>query len=212
MDAVTYILKKFNKENYTGEMPITVECLRRGIPEIFRELGLNTGVEIGVAGGRFSETLMMHHPEVKLYCVDPYKAYDEYFDYVRQDRISDFKISADERLKRFEGRFEFIIKPSQEAVKDFADESLDFVYVDGNHIFKYVVDDIYEWSKKVKKGGIISGHDYDFCKRPAIIHVNEVVNAYTVAYDIKPWFVTKSMPEISNRHGDVTRSFFWVKG
>ena len=49
---------------------------------------------------------------------------------------------------------------SMEAARRFADESLDFVYIDANHDYRHVREDITEWSKKVRKGGIISGHDY----------------------------------------------------
>ena len=44
----------------------------------------------------------------------------------------------------------------------FAPESVDFVYIDANHSYTYVRDDIQTWLPKVKKGGIIGGHDYDW--------------------------------------------------
>lgn len=47
-----------------------------------------------------------------------------------------------------------------DVVKQFKDESLDFVYIDGNHSFQHVVNDLCEWEKKVKVGGIVAGHDY----------------------------------------------------
>lgn len=40
-------------------------------------------------------------------------------------------------------------------------ESLDFVFIDGSHDYNDVLRDIRVWSKKVKKGGFIGGHDYD---------------------------------------------------
>jgi predicted O-methyltransferase YrrM len=46
------------------------------------------------------------------------------------------------------------------AADDFLDNSLDFVYIDAGHRFDDVVQDIIKWTKKVRKGGIISGHDY----------------------------------------------------
>lgn len=78
-----------------------------------------------------------------------------------------------------------------EAVKDFDDESVDFVYIDGNHEFKYVAEDICEWSKKVKKGGVISGHDYTYSVpyHTYACHVKHVVLAYTAAYYIRRWYV-----------------------
>ena len=75
-----------------------------------------------------------------------------------------------------------------DAVKDFADGSLDFVYIDGHHGFKYVAEDIWEWHKKVKKGGIVAGHDYFTLNKdprhPYCNHVKEVVDAYVKAFRI----------------------------
>ena len=47
-----------------------------------------------------------------------------------------------------------------DAVVDVADESLDFVFIDADHKYVSVCEDIREWSKKVRIGGIVSGHDY----------------------------------------------------
>tara|TARA_B000000557_G_C20812579_1_gene461032 strand:+ start:1901 stop:2461 length:561 start_codon:yes stop_codon:yes gene_type:complete len=48
---------------------------------------------------------------------------------------------------------------SIEASKKYKDESLDFVFIDGSHLYEDVLDDINHWYPKVKKGGILSGHD-----------------------------------------------------
>lgn len=49
---------------------------------------------------------------------------------------------------------------SLDAVNLYKDESLDFVFIDGNHNYSYVKEDILKWKPKIKKGGILSGHDY----------------------------------------------------
>ncbi len=51
--------------------------------------------------------------------------------------------------------------PSTKASKLYADNSLDFVFIDANHSYKFVKDDINAWYPKVKKGGILAGHDYE---------------------------------------------------
>jgi len=51
-----------------------------------------------------------------------------------------------------------------EAIKDFNPRSLDFVYIDANHEYDFVKEDIVAWSKIVKVGGIVSGHDYGHFK------------------------------------------------
>lgn len=49
---------------------------------------------------------------------------------------------------------------SYEVCNKFDDESVDFVFIDGDHHYEIVLKDIQGWFPKVKKGGIISGHDY----------------------------------------------------
>lgn len=100
-----------------------------------------------------------------------------------------------------------------EAAQDFADRSLDFVYIDGNHQFQYVAWDIAEWSKKVKVGGIISGHDYIYTNprtKAGICHVIYVVNAYTQAYKIDNWYLLGRYKVQKGEKRDRFRSWMWV--
>jgi predicted O-methyltransferase YrrM len=50
---------------------------------------------------------------------------------------------------------------SQDVVSKYEDESLDFCFIDGSHEYEDVKKDIQAYLKKVKKGGILAGHDYD---------------------------------------------------
>jgi len=50
---------------------------------------------------------------------------------------------------------------STEVAKTYKFGSLDFVFIDGSHIYKDVADDIKSWLPKIKKGGFIGGHDYN---------------------------------------------------
>jgi predicted O-methyltransferase YrrM len=56
----------------------------------------------------------------------------------------------------------FIVMDSVEAPKILADHAFDFVFIDGDHTEPVVSQDIKNYYKKVKKGGIYSGHDYDY--------------------------------------------------
>lgn len=51
--------------------------------------------------------------------------------------------------------------PSVEASKQFEDLSIDAIFIDANHEYEFVRDDIAAWFPKLKKGGLIGGHDYD---------------------------------------------------
>jgi len=99
-----------------------------------------------------------------------------------------------------------------DAVKDFKNESIDFVYIDGNHGFKFVTEDICEWSKKVRKGGVIAGHDYIYSADTRIHHqdVKHVVDAYTRACRLR-WYVLGSEDKLPGEKRDRSRSWFWIK-
>lgn len=85
-----------------------------------------------------------------------------------------------------------------EALKDFSDDFLDFVYIDANHEFDYCCPDIIFWSQKVRSGGIVACHDYFHHVRGGVVHA---VNAYTASHNIQPWYVTR----------EVFPTAFWVK-
>jgi predicted O-methyltransferase YrrM len=44
-------------------------------------------------------------------------------------------------------------------VRDTLPESIDMMFIDGDHRYSRVSQDIEEWFPKVKKGGILCGHD-----------------------------------------------------
>jgi len=182
------------------------DCGRDDLPDFFKSLGLKVGVEIGVAGGGFSEKLCQ--AGLKMYSVDPYLDYPDYSTESIQERLNSEFEKAKKRLAPYDCTL--IKKTSMEAVKDFDDNSIDFVYIDGHHGFKFVTEDIYEWSKKVRRGGIISGHDYLYAYKhamhPYVCHVKQVVLAYTSAMGIKRWYVLglRNSPK-----RDQFRSWMW---
>ena len=49
---------------------------------------------------------------------------------------------------------------TDEACLSVEDESIDIVFIDADHSYEGVYNDILKWEPKVRKGGIISGHDY----------------------------------------------------
>jgi predicted O-methyltransferase YrrM len=64
---------------------------------------------------------------------------------------------------------------SQEVVSNYEDESLDFCFIDGSHEYEDVKKDIEAYLKKVKKGGILAGHDYDSIWAGVIKAVDEIL-------------------------------------
>lgn len=65
-------------------------------------------------------------------------------------------------MKPVWGKFTPVKLESVRASRLYDDNSLDFVFIDAMHLYENVKADINAWLPKVKKGGIISGHDYAF--------------------------------------------------
>lgn len=212
MDStLEYLQKKYNLD-FSQRMPIQISNVGRStIADTWLpELGFKTGVEVGIASGEYSELLAKHNPQMKVYGVDPHQVYSGYKDYVRRPTIDALKVEAHERLEKYPN-YEFIAEFSMDAVKRFDDNSLDFVYIDANHNFQAITNDIWEWSKKIRPGGIISGHDYFKHKNSVTdCHVYQVVNAYTDALRISPWFVLGANNRFEGLR-DRPRSFAWIK-
>lgn len=165
------------------------------LPQLFKDMGFKVGAEVGVELGRFARSLVRKVPDLKLYGIDPWVRYEDQFNEHDPDEF--YKQTVKDCTPY---NIELIRKTSMEAVKDFEDESLDFVYIDGNHNFRYVTDDIDEWSKKVRKGGVVSGHDFVFEKNA---HAGYVVRDWTEIYGIDPWYI------IEEEKG--RPSWYWIK-
>ncbi len=199
--TLEYIVKKFNI-GINQKSPIEIPDLSRDeFARLLAELGFNLGVEVGVLEGKYSKVLCDANPNLKLFGIDPWESYPEY---TKANPQSDFDYVYEVAKKTVPSNCTLIKKKSMDAVKEFDDNSIDFVYVDGNHEFTSEANDIHEWSKKVKVGGIVSGHDYRHYPPQSYSHSYEVVNAYTAAYRIRPWFII-------GRNKNRVRSWFWIK-
>ena len=157
---------------------------RNDLPEFFVELGHKTGVEVGVDEGEYTESFAK--VGLSIYGVDPWKVYEEYNNRENQPELDSKYDRTRLRLAPYPNSH-IIRKTSMEALTFFKDNSLDFVYIDGNHKFRYVAEDICEWTKKVRKEGIVSGHDYEGAGRNRF--VTFVLEAYLKSYNISNWYV-----------------------
>jgi len=68
---------------------------------------------------------------------------------------------------------------TDEASLLFEDNSLDAVFIDANHAYEAVKKDIQNWMPKVRKGGILAGHDYIETWPGVVQAVNEVLEGFS---------------------------------
>lgn len=188
----------------TGPFPVHIPLSRSKLTRIFNEAALFKGAEIGVWQGEFAASLCHLMPRLDLLCVDPWACYAEYQEQKNdQARLEEAYQQALQRLRPYR-HVTIARKTSLEAAKDVPYQSLDWVYIDANHRRPFIDQDLVAWSRRVRPGGIVAGHDYrEHYKKPKpFIEVKAAVDAYVARHDIRPWFILS---------GDKSPSFFWVQ-
>lgn len=211
MDVLEYVITKFNLDRHERRLPLEIpNTNRETLATLFHVFGFQVGVEVGTERGMYAEVLCRENPGVRLCCVDAWQAYRGYRDHVSQVKLDRFFEEASARLAPYP-RTTLLRMFSQDATRHFKDGSLDFVYIDAAHDLRSAVDDIAEWSKKVRVGGIVSGHDYLRAKLPSLMHVPQAIHAWTDAYAIAPWFVLGRQAKGTGELRDDGRSWFYVK-
>lgn len=174
------------------------------LPELINKHNLEVGVEIGVAFGGHAEAILKKSNIATLYGVDPYLEYagflhnffglnvaqnkkQKYWDilfYLTKKRLSGF------------GKRSILIRDfSNNAANKFENNSLDFIFIDGNHTYNSVKEDLESWCDKIKTGGFFVGDDYhlpevkkavdEFSQKLNLqVHIDQTIN--------RIWYICKS--------------------
>jgi predicted O-methyltransferase YrrM len=119
------------------------------------------GVEIGVCLGSTTEAFLKKIRNIKkLYGVDNYPTFIDWngADY-SEERQQLMKEYASHKLSQFGDRVELRYESSTEFAKTLKKESLDFVFIDGDHSEEASYADFWNFYPLVKTGGIFAGHD-----------------------------------------------------
>jgi hypothetical protein len=163
------------------------------------------GAEIGVFGADLSRELLKSDPSLELIMVDSWEADGKAYSGDSGDwhaTLSDpeqehFMEVATKRVKFANGRARIIRKRSVEALADVPDASLDFVFIDADHSYEGCKADIEGWSRKVRPGGLLAGHDYqnpNFEKFGVTQAVDEFASRNNLHLEIGGnlcWFINK---------------------
>lgn len=169
------------------------------LAKYFKKLGFKVGAEVGVLEGSYSRALCRYNPELKLYSIDAWGLLD------KKEGMRAFHLKMYERAKRKLSFHTAILirEPSIEAAKRFADGSLDFVYIDANHSYPAVKEDITIWTPKVRSGGIVSGHDYQ------LEEVIKAVDEYVENNNLK--LMQTDYDSYNKRTKKVQKSWYFIK-
>ncbi len=146
------------------------------LPSLIRKFDLRIGAEIGVAFGGHSEAILANSEISRLYGVDSYLHRPGYDDPMNlpQPQFDELFKNTGARLSKYGDRFIQVRKDSVEAAK-LVPEVLDFVFLDADHSYNGVWQDILAWYSNIRSDGLISGHDYG---HPAFPGVKQAVDQY----------------------------------
>lgn len=122
-------------------------------------------VEIGTWKGKSSifmaEKIKESGKNITFYTIDLFNGFGGGYD---EDEDAKEGKLFEKFMKNSEPVKEFIIPlvgDSKILYDKFEKESIDFLFIDGDHRYEGIKKDLQLWFPKIKKGGIISGHDYD---------------------------------------------------
>ena len=141
------------------------------IRDIIMQRGLKIIAEVGMYEAKHAANVLEVAASTleKYYWIDPWAEYAE----LGQSESMDMKMKALTR-KRWDSMARMVYSfataypemvrvirlPSVDAAGLFADAVFDLVYIDADHSYLPLLEDIISWLPKIKDGGIISGHDF----------------------------------------------------
>ena len=118
-------------------------------------------VEVGSWKGKSSSYMAVEiansNKKIEFTCIDTWEGSSEHVNLDLSELYELFK----NNMKPVENYYRSIRMASIHASRLFENNSLDFVFIDASHEYSDVKNDILAWKPKVKKDGILAGHDYD---------------------------------------------------
>jgi hypothetical protein len=151
---------------FTHPKPIPPFRLRQDLGEILEKEGLKFGVELGVQKGEFAEQILNRWKSATKYVLVDIWAHLEHY----HDMANVGNNEQEELFRQTKNRLApFMAKPDLiEICRDFTtkcavkypDDHFDFIYVDARHDRMGVLQDMEAWWPKLKRNGIMAGHDY----------------------------------------------------
>lgn len=142
-------------------------------------------VEIGTWEGDstafMAEKIKESGKNIKFYTIDTFEPY--YHTFKKETVQADYE----KYLNNIEQVWEYIITlkgDSCEMASRFDDGSVSFIFIDGDHRYEKIKQDILTWLPKLKPDGIIAGHDYGWNYPGVVKAVDEIFDHKVINHDI----------------------------
>lgn len=162
MDGLDFRIERFET------MPIKYQW--HVIEDFVKKHDYKIGAELGVRFGQTSRYLLENCKDLKVIGVDLMQINEDADVSKGEETYENWDWNGYRKLiksieDKFGDRFDMRIADTTEVSKTIPDGSLDWVFIDADHSYNGVLTDIKNWTPKVRKGGIVIGHDID---RPGI--------------------------------------------
>ena len=132
------------------------------VDHLFGQQETLVGLEIGVASGWTMNHFLQNLSNLKLTGIDPYIGYMDGSREITQEMLDAQYLAAQDNISDFAPRGKILRGYSQDFVNSFEDESLDYIFIDGDHSYEGALRDCELFFPKIKSGGIFAGHDWSF--------------------------------------------------
>ena len=166
-------------------------------------------IEIGARYGESSKVIIKNLKVDKYIIIDPYTSYDDYntdgFNaIIKHDDDDNIFNKIKRELERLHNNMIFhkTFSTDIKTIKAIDDNSIDLIFIDGNHTYKYVLDDLENYYPKLKKSGIICGDDF-FMRT----HENDVLNTMPGKQGYDEPMVYEAVLEYCKRHNKTYKEF-----
>lgn len=141
--------------NYTDRRALIIDILN--------EIEVKNFAEIGVFKGDFALSILESVNSIRRYfLIDPWRHLDRWNrpGNRSEKEFTDIFSEALDKLSQFDSKTQFLRGKTTEVVDSVENESLDAIYIDGDHTLRGISIDLICWYPKVRSGGVIIGDDF----------------------------------------------------
>jgi hypothetical protein len=151
------------------------------VSKVINENNFKKCAEIGIGYGFHAKEILMNTEVESLYLIDPYIHYsNDGFPGDVQNFFGNFDNLANnvkKNLEPYNHRYTWFRQPSITIKNEqISDGTLDLVFIDADHSYEAVIQDLTFWYKKIRSGGWLLGDDYNSCHPGTAKAVNEFAN------------------------------------
>ena len=146
--------------------------------------------ELGVDNGKFSEKILEINKPKILHLIDSWDS--RRYSKNKEKKVFDlFK----HLIKK--GLVQIHVGLAEKVSNDFKDDYFDWIYIDTSHCYSETINELNHYSKKMKSGGIIAGHDYIIGNWNGMVRygVIEAVHEFCVQNDWEIIYLTMEINE-----------------